>query len=785
MMNNKLRVVTCALVAVLALGVAGCAGGGGAPEKIISGGYIPSNITNIEKGGEFDSSALTPHESNELSLEKLEGFWLYEGIADENNSGTSGNKDSSVVTDKTINLNEGKIECLPKSIDIRPYSPMKALISQGFGYGAAIFQEVADDSNDLGIVGIQMSPSLPYAGNGFICATNGSTLALGFLGPDSELDEYGAVIDKDDKALNECTLTELDYEVSLDGDRLTLSYDGVSATYVQQQNALHQMHKSFWFGQPLYEGNSIISLLGGSPKDLLGKGYAFDCDLDGLLSSRAISEEFSVKTPGGSTLSAKLVNPYEKSVPAGYSKICWYEYDGKKGGSLTVGMPSKYEWSHTSQEFGVTPYSDVYNNYVLPYEASKDSLCYKAGYSSIITGITKWGEGYDTGATVLESERSCDIRLEFEDNVLSSVSIGDAVYLNAGLQDNIAHDALDELKPSVYREVTEQRDEILDELKKSFKAAGLDVVINEKTGEVAMDNSVLFATGSYELEAEGQEYLNKVFKAYTSIVLNDKYSAVLKGISFEGNTDSDGGSEYNTRLSENRANAVMGYCSSLLDDKQKARFDALAVCRGYGESDLVYDENGNENKDASRRVAIKFMLNVEDLKAEPGSQKDSGSSSSASASASSSSSAASDSASSSSATQSESDELKEFRSISSKFDQAWTLHDESESDGSQHIVVLLLSKDHGYCGYFDLKLDASSNPSGYYTFGEASVEETAANTEAITVHHGSDNDKLDVIFNAWGHDDMVSLKDPWKGVNDLTAFEDVSAAITTFEGILG
>ncbi|MBQ9004152.1 MAG: OmpA family protein, partial [Eggerthellaceae bacterium] len=232
------------------------------------------------------------------------------------------------------------------------------------------------------------------------------------------------------------------------------------------------------------------------------------------------------------------------------------------------------------------------------------------GYGYRIQSVVFPGDGYDTGDTVLETEHSCEIRLEFNDNVLSSITVGDAVYLNAGLQDNIARDDLDELEPSVYREATVKRDEILDELKKAFAQAGIDAAVNEKTGEVVMDNSVLFATDSYELGDAGKEYLDRVFAAYASVILDEKYSAALKEVSFEGNTDSDGESEYNMRLSENRANAVMSYCSGVLDDGQRSVFDGLAVCRGYGESDLVYDENGYENKDASRRVAIKFFLEV-------------------------------------------------------------------------------------------------------------------------------------------------------------------------------
>lgn len=598
-MGKSLRIAVCALSAALVLAFAGCAFQG----KIISGGYLPEKITNIEEGGEFDSSKITPHENGEVTLEKIQGFWVYEGIVDELESASSIEGDPAVVTDKAITLNEEKIECLPKSFDIRPYSPMTSLYSQGFGYGAAVFESAEDD-----LLILPQMETMPYAENGFICAINENTLALGFLNAEAAMDHFGRIADWEDNAINECSLTEVDYEISLDGNRLILAYDGVSASYVLYPTPWDQKNGFSIYGT-LYEGDDCIPILGMRPRGLLGKGFQLDCDMDEMLPSCSVSEEFTIKTPGGASIAAKVVNPYEKTVPFGYSEICWFEYEGNNAGELTLGMHP----TEPSNEFGVAAYADIYNLYGIPYEAEQDLLWYKTGYFLPMLKNVNFNEGYDTGDLLLESERSCDLRLRFKDNVLSSISVSDPVYLNAGLQDNIAHDDLDDLEPSVYKEAAEQRDDILDQLKKAFEDTGVDVAINETTGEIVMDNNVLFATDSYELGAEGKAYLEKVFTAYSSVVLDEKYSGVLKEISFEGNTDSDGESGYNMMLSENRANAVMEYCSSLLDEKQGAVFKELAASRGYGESDLVYDENGYEDKDASRRVAIKFILNVDDL----------------------------------------------------------------------------------------------------------------------------------------------------------------------------
>ena len=772
--------------AILAVMLAGCGGNGpsalgGDPNAVQppASGYIPTQLSQISNGGAFpDGEPAQQHDGGAPTLNDLEGQWNCETVHDEHRDRKD--PESYAVTQKTMMINEKKVECLPRSIDIRPYSPISVLFSQGFGYGSAVFTD-ASEPNELGIVEIEVNGSFPYMGNGFVCTSNGSTLALGILGPDCEIEENGAITDKEHNAVDECTLTEADYEVSLDGDRLIISCGDASASYIREDSVSLRFHGGLSYFD-LYNGDKQVDPYDFQDlKKLREAGYDVSCDMDEMLASLESSEEFKIVAPDGSEFKAKVFNPYEKKVPLWCLPIAWYQFE-EGDGNLTLGMgsSSRYDLGHT-QVFGSTPYSQVYNYYPLPYESAADHLCYKTGAQARISTITAFGEGFDTGDTLVESEHSCDVNLGFKDGKLFSFTKEDSAYMAAGLQDNVERDDLAELEPSVYREVEEQRNEILSELKNAFKKEGLTAAINEHTGEVAMDSNVLFEKGSFELTSEGKKYLDKMFAAYASVILDEKFSTSLKDISFEGNTDSDGGSEYNKRLSENRAKTVMEYCSGLLDSGQKTLFDELAVCRGYGESDLVYDENGHEDKDASRRVAIKFMMKVDRLSAEAESQSDSDESpSSASAAATSSVPIASGDASGSAGAKEMSNELEKFRGISNKLDQAWTLYEKPENDGTEHVAALLLSKDHRYCAYLDLKQN-SSTANGHYTFGETSVKEEGKNIQSITVQHDGDADKLDVIFNAWEKDNMVSVKDSWGGVNDLTAFDDVKSVVSFFE----
>ena len=50
-----------------------------------------------------------------------------------------------------------------------------------------------------------------------------------------------------------------------------------------------------------------------------------------------------------------------------------------------------------------------------------------------------------------------------------------------------------------------------------------------------------------------------------------------------------------------------------LSRAQKAKLQEILTAKGRSYSDLVYDANGNEDPDASRRVEFKFSLKDADM----------------------------------------------------------------------------------------------------------------------------------------------------------------------------
>ena len=175
-------------------------------------------------------------------------------------------------------------------------------------------------------------------------------------------------------------------------------------------------------------------------------------------------------------------------------------------------------------------------------------------------------------------------------------------------------DTLSGMDPEDVQDAVEERNSILDELKKAMEDAEVKVSVNEQTGEITMDNSILFSTDSYELSEEGRKYLDTFMKVYAQVLLSDKNYEHVAAIRLEGHTDSRSSYGHNKILSERRAESVLVYClnskESGLTDLEKDRLKALAVTEGYANADPVYDENGKEDMEASRRVTVKFHIKV-------------------------------------------------------------------------------------------------------------------------------------------------------------------------------
>jgi len=173
-------------------------------------------------------------------------------------------------------------------------------------------------------------------------------------------------------------------------------------------------------------------------------------------------------------------------------------------------------------------------------------------------------------------------------------------------------DLLNALDENAAEKIVEKTEDLYADLAKAFGDAGIQITIDKKNGELAVDSSILFGGDSAELSEDGKAFLNKFVTVYTSVVYSEKYNGFVKKTRVEGHTAPLQNSTYESGLplSEQRAENVKAYCLSAENaDASKLANSLEAV--GLSNSKPVLDASGNPDLTASRRVSFRFIINLE------------------------------------------------------------------------------------------------------------------------------------------------------------------------------
>lgn len=341
----------------------------------------------------------------------------------------------------------------------------------------------------------------------------------------------------------------------------------------------------------------------------LEQGAVTNENLEQLLAPGAIvdlavslhDEEFTVR----------IINIYDTHISYLDADVAGIYVDSKKGSIIFDYSPG------TGLEYGVTTIQEVFDYWEeVPCEKTDNSLTYKThGRMNIEFEMPSLLLGQiDVRRQIIEANGEREIKFLFNEGILCGFERIAPSLVYSGLQDNITSDELTELEPSYVGNVTVVRDTILDKLKTAFLAAGVSVNINENTGEVVMSNGILFGVDEHELSAEGKAYIDSFMNVYASVLLSDEFADVISGIAIEGHCDPTGTDAYNQVLSQKRADSVKAWCvestTNKLTEAQRTKLVELATAKGYSFSDPVFDERGEVNSEASRRVAIKFYIDI-------------------------------------------------------------------------------------------------------------------------------------------------------------------------------
>ncbi|MGN1165605.1 MAG: OmpA family protein, partial [Lachnospiraceae bacterium] len=291
-------------------------------------------------------------------------------------------------------------------------------------------------------------------------------------------------------------------------------------------------------------GNQI-TILGTKVEDLGKLGLSTSLDYKNMTLSSGATIDIDVSY-GDAKATVQVINPYENEVSLGECLVCSF---------YTEDTSNTYQLDGSGNTCGVDNYDDLLDFDV--YEYTSEKLVYKTyifhlDYINVAIDDPK-------GDQIIKLSGDTNLTLRFDGLTLKSFRYDLSDVANYGLNNNVNADILN-MDASTLEDVVEVRDNILADLKTAFSDANIDLNINEKNGEIVMDNSILFATDAYELSDMGKQYIDQFVGVYAQVLLSDKFRDNVAEVRFEGHTDSRGDFGYNQNLSQKRAEAVLDYC---------------------------------------------------------------------------------------------------------------------------------------------------------------------------------------------------------------------------------
>lgn len=149
-------------------------------------------------------------------------------------------------------------------------------------------------------------------------------------------------------------------------------------------------------------------------------------------------------------------------------------------------------------------------------------------------------------------------------------------------------------------------------VKQTLKENGIPIEIDKESGEVTFGETALFDTDSDQLKPEAKEILNIFVPKYAETIYKD-YGDYISKIIVEGHTDDVGTYIYNLDLSQRRAFSVVNYIvgEEIGEYKYKDKLTEDIIAVGRSKAEPIKNNDNSINRDKSRRVEIKYEVNVD------------------------------------------------------------------------------------------------------------------------------------------------------------------------------
>ena len=168
------------------------------------------------------------------------------------------------------------------------------------------------------------------------------------------------------------------------------------------------------------------------------------------------------------------------------------------------------------------------------------------------------------------------------------------------------------LKNEIYEELYEEFKEDLTLWGAELDKSSLSFKFNEP--------DVLFSTNSSVLKEEFRQILTDFFPRYIAVLRRENFIKNIEEIRIEGHTSSEwifNASEdlayvENMRLSQDRTRSTLDYVLAQIENEDARKWSkSLITANGLSSSQLILNEDGSENKEASRRVEFRVRTDAE------------------------------------------------------------------------------------------------------------------------------------------------------------------------------
>ncbi len=154
--------------------------------------------------------------------------------------------------------------------------------------------------------------------------------------------------------------------------------------------------------------------------------------------------------------------------------------------------------------------------------------------------------------------------------------------------------------------LTAVKDSIENKLGKT-NAQGQPRVTISDTGNIVINESLVFDTDSYTIKEDGKELLNELATAFDEVLQNQDIRDSIDSINVQGHTDERGSGTYNRELGSKRATAVVNYLMTSNPDLE-GRYGKYFMASSFSEYRPVNNGESESAYAQNRRIEISVIL---------------------------------------------------------------------------------------------------------------------------------------------------------------------------------